>query len=130
GAKAGEKDSSATVEADDDTNSLLITASGDQLDTLMQVIERLDIRRRQVLVEAIIAEVRDTDTSDLGVQWLFRNTQNGVLGSSSLGDGKLGSIGGGAINAAPSNDSAEALTGLAGALASTAGQVLGVIGTN
>ena len=130
GAKAGDKDSSATVEADDDTNALLITASGDQLDTLMQVIERLDIRRRQVLIEAIIAEVRDTDASDLGVQWLFRNTQNGVLGSSSLADGKLAGIGGGAINAAPSNDSAEALSGLAGALASTAGQVLGVIGTN
>ncbi len=130
GATAGDKDSSATVEADDDTNALLITASGDQLDTLMQVIERLDIRRRQVLIEAIIAEVRDTDASDLGVQWLFRNTQNGVLGSSSLGNGTLAGIGGGAISAAPSNDSAEGLTNLAGALASTAGQVLGVIGTN
>ena len=47
---------SATVEADEATNSLLITASGDALVAIMGVIERLDIRRAQVLIEAIICQ--------------------------------------------------------------------------
>lgn len=132
GAKAGggDKGTAATVEADEETNSLLITASGDELETLMQVIARLDIRRRQVLVEAIIAEVGNTDSRDLGIQWLFRNTDKGVLGSSSLGDGSLATVGAGAIGGDPGNNDPAALTNLAGALASQVGQVLGVIGTN
>ena len=40
---------------------------------MKQVIQKLDIRRAQVLVEAIIAEMELIDGQDLGVQWLFRN---------------------------------------------------------
>ncbi len=63
----------ASVEADEDTNALLITAEGDTLKTLLSVVERLDIRRAQVLVEAIIVEVNDRAGRDLGIQWLFQD---------------------------------------------------------
>ncbi len=44
------------------------------------VIHRLDIRRAQVLVEAIIVEMEVIDGQDLGMQWLFAD-QSGVFGS-------------------------------------------------
>ncbi|MGH1486794.1 MAG: type II secretion system secretin GspD [Cellvibrionaceae bacterium] len=59
----------ATVEADASTNSLLITADAATLETLLPVIDRLDIRRAQVLVEAIIVEVTGDLNRKLGVEW-------------------------------------------------------------
>ena len=70
----------ATIEADEGTNALIITAETDEMQALEAVILRLDIRRAQVLVEAIIAELEIIDGQDLGVQWLFRNS-NGAFGS-------------------------------------------------
>jgi general secretion pathway protein D len=119
----------ATVEADEATNALLITASGDDLEALLEVVARLDIRRAQVLVEAIIAEVSDTATRNLGVQWLFLNRDNGVFGSSSRGGDTLGNIGKAAM-AMGGENSDEAVGGLAQALSAATGQILGVIGQN
>ncbi|MCL6407489.1 type II secretion system secretin GspD [Dickeya dadantii] len=58
-----------TVRAHDQTNSLIITAPPDIMRDLEQVINQLDIRRPQVLVEAIIAEIQDADGLNLGIQW-------------------------------------------------------------
>jgi len=63
----------ATIEADEGTNALIITADTDEMQALEAVIQRLDIRRAQVLVEAIIAELEVKDGQDLGIQWLFRD---------------------------------------------------------
>ena len=49
----------------------MITAPPDIMRTLKRVISQLDIRRAQVLVEAIIAEVGEDTARDLGVQWIF-----------------------------------------------------------
>jgi len=73
----------ATIEADEGTNSLIITAEADVMASLQAVIERLDIRRAQVLVEAIIVEMTGTKERDLGIQWMFSNSA-GAYGSSSL----------------------------------------------
>jgi general secretion pathway protein D len=70
-------DSSATIEADEGTNALIITADADEMQSIEAVIQRLDIRRAQVLVEAIIAELEIVDGEDLGIQWLFRNDDGG-----------------------------------------------------
>ena len=48
---------------------LVITAQPNVMNSLEKVIDKLDIRRPQVLVEAIIAEVQDGNGLDLGVQW-------------------------------------------------------------
>jgi general secretion pathway protein D len=60
---------SAMVWADPSTNALVITAPPRIMRTVMDIIDKLDIRRPQVLVEAIIAEVDVDKESDLGVNW-------------------------------------------------------------
>ncbi len=70
----------STIEADAGTNSLIITADTDEMAALEAVIARLDIRRAQVLVEAIIVEIDVTEGRELGIQWLFAN-DSGLYGS-------------------------------------------------
>ncbi len=55
-----------SLSADPATNSLVIQASKEAYETLSQVIEKLDVARPQVLVEAVIMEVDITDRSELG----------------------------------------------------------------
>jgi len=84
--------SAATIEADEGTNALIITADASEMQSLEAVIQRLDIRRAQVLVEAIIAELEIIDGQDLGVQWLFRDS-NGAFGSNVVdGNSRTGGI--------------------------------------
>ena len=70
----------STIEADAGTNSLIITADTDEMAALEAVIARLDIRRAQVLIEAIIVEMEMTEGQELGLQWLFSN-DSGLYGS-------------------------------------------------
>jgi general secretion pathway protein D len=70
GAKAGAAElfsGEVKVSADKSTNSLVIIASQNDFRSLVKVIEKLDIRRRQVFVEAVIMEVNIGRDSDLGV---------------------------------------------------------------
>tara|TARA_R110002126_G_scaffold43555_21_gene124944 strand:+ start:7388 stop:9517 length:2130 start_codon:yes stop_codon:yes gene_type:complete len=62
-----------SIEAHEDSNSLVVTAQPDMMRSLEDVIRQLDIRRAQVLVEAIIVEVFEGDGTDFGVQWLNAN---------------------------------------------------------
>lgn len=64
---------SISIEAHADSNSLVITAQPDMMRSLEEVLRQLDIRRAQVLVEAIIVEVFEGDGTDFGVQWLNSN---------------------------------------------------------
>lgn len=66
---ASTSSSDLNITADESTNSLVITAQPNVMNSLEKVIDKLDIRRPQVLVEAIIAEVQDGNGMDLGVQW-------------------------------------------------------------
>jgi general secretion pathway protein D len=120
----------ATIEADEGTNALIITADAGEMQSLEAVIQRLDIRRAQVLVEAIIAELEITDGQDLGVQWLFRDS-GGAFGSNIVdGNNRAQGIADGLFppdQVTPSNgDDAEfGSSDLLGALASTPGLSLG-----
>jgi len=64
------------IQADEATNALVITAPPDIMRTLKHVISQLDIRRAQVLVEAVIAEVSEDTARELGVQWAFGGSDN------------------------------------------------------
>src|SRR5580658_6050268 len=64
-------DASVTIWADVATNALIITAPPKIMKSLMAVIDKLDIRRAQVEVEAVIVEVDVNKSSNLGVQWLL-----------------------------------------------------------
>jgi general secretion pathway protein D len=57
----------AIIQADEETNALIITADTNTVKNLKAVIRQLDIRRAQVLIEAIIAEITLTKSKDLGV---------------------------------------------------------------
>ena len=58
-----------TVAHEVGSNTIVISASADTQAALEQIIRRLDVRRPQVLVEAIIVEISDTAAKDLGVQF-------------------------------------------------------------
>ncbi|QWV76974.1 type II secretion system secretin GspD (plasmid) [Escherichia coli O170:H18] len=66
-----------TIKSHEQTNSLILTGAPDAIRDLENVIAQLDIRRPQVLVEAIIAEVQDADGLNLGIQWA--NNQVGMM---------------------------------------------------
>jgi len=80
GSNKRSNNSNSTIEADEGTNSLIITADTDEMAALEAVIARLDIRRAQVLIEAIIVEMEITEGRELGLQWLFSN-ESGLYGS-------------------------------------------------
>lgn len=58
-----------SIDAHEDSNSLVITAEPDMMRSLEEVIRQLDVRRAQVQVEAIIVELFEGDGTTLGVQW-------------------------------------------------------------
>jgi general secretion pathway protein D len=64
-------DASVTIWADVATNALIITAPPKIMRSLMSVIDKLDIRRAQVQVEAVIAEIDVNKSANLGVQWIL-----------------------------------------------------------
>ena len=70
------------MESEEGTNAVVMVGPDSEIAAYRTIVEQLDIRRAQVVVEAIIAEVSDTRAQELGVQWLF------------MGD----SFGGGAVN--------------------------------
>jgi general secretion pathway protein D len=66
---AASADRSTTIWADTETNALVITAPAKIMRSLMSVVEKLDIRRMQVLVEAIIVDINVNKNAELGVNW-------------------------------------------------------------
>ncbi len=82
------------VWADESTNALIITAPPKVMRSMMGVIDKLDIRRLQVMLETIIVSVEAERASDLGVTWAIADSDleniagvtdfSGVTGVSSL----------------------------------------------
>ncbi len=66
-----------TIQAHEATNALVITSPPDLFRSLQGVINKLDVRRAQVLVEAVIAEVNDDRTAELGVSWFVDGSPDG-----------------------------------------------------
>ncbi|NQZ33064.1 MAG: type II secretion system secretin GspD [Oceanospirillaceae bacterium] len=73
--------SNINVDIHEPTNTVVMSGSPHIIKTLESVIAQLDIRRAQVLVEAIIAEVSESKSKEIGVQWLLANNGTGVAGS-------------------------------------------------
>ncbi len=63
-----------SVWADAQTNAIVVNAPPKMMRSLMGIVDKLDIRRAQVLVEAIIVEVIADKTSELGVTWAVDGT--------------------------------------------------------
>ena len=124
GAKKPRTDNSATIEADEGTNSLIITAETDEMASIEAVIRRLDIRRAQVLVEAIIVEMEVNNGQDLGLQWLFAD-DSGAFGSNINASNAAARNIADALLPEDDSDADVGLGALAGALANTGGTTMG-----
>lgn len=91
-----DKEASFSIDASESANAVVINAPHGLTDSLKTVVNRLDVRRAQVLVEALIVEVSSDIQNDLGVIWGTTNINSldgsgGVVGVNALG--KLESIG-------------------------------------
>jgi general secretion pathway protein D len=95
------------IQADTATNSLIITAPEPQYRQLRAVIDMLDQRRAQVMVESLIAEVNADKAAQMGIQWQTATGQSGgnvgIIGtnfnnpiSTTLGQGNIIGASGGA----------------------------------
>ena len=96
------------IQADEASNALIITAPPDVFRSLQAIIRKLDIRRAQVLVEAIIAEVSYDKAKSLGVQWVVDGTPDGRgpvgvinLGSPTITDVYNSFVGGSGVALGP-----------------------------
>ena len=122
-AKRSSSSSSSTsgvdIQADDATNSLIITAEAEILKNLLVVIKKLDVRRAQVMIETIIAEVGSKLTATLGFQFGF----NG-LGEDGKKDGPIGVV---TFNDQSGNNLKNVIA--TGGASITPGAVLGLGGT-
>jgi general secretion pathway protein D len=70
----------ARIIADNDNNALLILASPSDYETILAALKQLDVARRQVLVEVLVAEVTLTDELKFGIEW-FINARNSTVGA-------------------------------------------------
>ena len=101
------------IAADKSLNALVVTASPNRMQAIESVINQLDVRRQQVLVEAIIAEVSNGVTKKLGTQFLVGGNSGTVPIGISTFNGLLSSV---ASAAASSTTTSAAALGLASAL--------------
>ena len=102
----------AMVWADPTNNALVITAPPKIMHAVMEIVDKLDIRRPQVLVEAIIADINFDKDAELGVNWAaFINGNNVPVGSfvSPVGGTSIVDLATAALN--PANVSTQLLQG-------------------
>jgi len=87
------------IQADAASNALIITAPDAIYNNLRAVVEMLDVRRAQVFVEALIAEVTADKAAEFGIQWQGLNGINGS-GAQVIGGTNFGTTGQNIIGAA------------------------------
>ncbi len=73
---AAQAERNTTIWADAENNALVITAPPKTMRNLMAIVDKLDIRRAQVLVQAVIAEVRADKTAELGINWAIDGSKD------------------------------------------------------
>ncbi len=74
------------VRAETNTNSIVVTAPKELMRNIKAVINKLDIRRYQVLVEALIVEVSLQHALNLGVEWRLPHFNEGFYGGTNFGN--------------------------------------------
>lgn len=90
---AGSNQPLFNIQADESANALVITAPPSIFRSLEAVIRQLDIRRAQVMVEAIIAEVSSQKQAELGIQWLMDGSGgDNPVGVVNFGDTPISTI--------------------------------------
>jgi general secretion pathway protein D len=125
-------DASVTIWADVPTNALIITAPPKIMKSLMAVIDKLDIRRAQVQVEALIVEVDVNKSSNLGVQWVLYGQGGSTVPAAvtnfpSSGSTSIVNLAASALGGNVSTGTTTGATGVAGAISAlTTGATLAI----
>ena len=78
-AAPGGVDKSVTIWAEPETTPLVVTAPPKTMRSLMSVVDRLDVRRAQVIIEAMLVEVSNDASRDLGVNWVVDGSGDNFL---------------------------------------------------
>ncbi len=93
--RGGNNNAIFNIQADEPSNTLVITAAPDVYRSLASVIKKLDVRRAQVLVEAIIAEISANKTNELGIQWFGDGSPSGLapVAATNFGSPSLAAVG-------------------------------------
>ncbi|MGB8857426.1 MAG: type II secretion system secretin GspD [Burkholderiales bacterium] len=96
---------SSSIQAYPATNSLIIIAPDHVYNSLRHVIEKLDARRAQVFIEALIVEVSSTQAAEFGIQWQYLggSVTNGASSTTVFGGTNYANAGTGNINNAAAN---------------------------
>ena len=68
--------SKISIEASKSTNALVVNAPPAIVSKMRSIVEQVDIRRAQVMIEALVVEVTDDDVRDLGVSWIHSGGDN------------------------------------------------------
>ncbi|MCW9014210.1 MAG: type II secretion system secretin GspD [Gammaproteobacteria bacterium] len=89
-----QSNANADIQADEATNALIITAGPDVVQRLKSIIRQLDIRRAQVLVESIIAEISHSKSKELGSQFVIGGDADNEGGTVPIGVSNFGGAGG------------------------------------
>ena len=102
----GTSSGDVTIWADAGTNALIINADARTLQTVNSVIDKLDIRRAQVQVDAIIVEMSESRANEFGVTWAIQGDNNEPLAltnfpSTASGVVQLGAAAAGTVPANP-----------------------------
>lgn len=103
------------IQADPNTNSLIITATEPVFNDLMKVIAQLDRRRAQVYIESMIVELTDANAAELGVQWQALNSSNTAFAGTNF----TGPAASGNTNIIGASAAINAVIGAGGAAAAT-----------
>ncbi len=88
GGQGENDDNNVSIQAHAETNSLVINAPPAIYRNVQQAIDMLDIRRQQVLIEAIIAEISVDNSQELGIDWfapIAGDSDDGIVGGSFTG---------------------------------------------
>lgn len=114
--KKSQNDDDISIEADERMNALIISAPPQMISTLREVIQRLDVRRAQVIIEAVIAEISEDQKEQFGASWI----SNGPNGAGVI-----------SLDSTLSSMAAGATTGVAGAVGALSGSgVSTLVGEN
>ncbi len=106
---ASQRRANVSIQADEGSNALVINAPPSVFRSLRNVISKLDIKRAQIIVESVIAELSYQKASEFGVQWAADGSsggnRNGPIGlvNFSAGPGLL-SLAGASLASPPSID--------------------------
>ena len=85
-----------TIQADAASNAIIVTAPDAQYNDIRAAIEKLDVRRAQVYVEALVAEVTADKAAELGIQWQSLSSPDGstrVFGGTNFGTSERNILG-------------------------------------